>query len=232
LSAQLEAFGLSTVLGKRFFPSLSQREAIMNEHDHQALKPDGAEKDAYDKFEERMREIGLFVLTGWRYTRRGWSNLTFHQRLAHVVTVVTLVVLVIYTSYTIKIYKATGKSADAAKNAADTAAKQLELTSRPWVDIDVFISAPVTYGTNGVNIGFTFVVKNIGQSPAQNVSIAPRLIPGGMGTDVHERQQHVCEDQAAAHDEFLRYVLFPNRSFSQPLTIAMTNSELDSQWPQ
>jgi hypothetical protein len=139
-------------------------------------------------------------------------------------------VLIIYTFFTILMWHANKKSADAAKSAADTAAKQLELTSRPWVDIDVSITSPVTYDSNGMHVSFTFAPKNIGQSPAQDVSIAPKLVPGSMGTDVREMQKRICDNRAAASDEPLRYVLFPDRSYKQEITMGITDTEINSQW--
>jgi hypothetical protein len=139
-------------------------------------------------------------------------------------------VLFVYAAFTIAMYFANRAAANAATSAADTAAKQLELTSRPWVDLDVSIIAPITHDSNGLHIEFTFVPKNIGQSPAQNVSIAPRLVPGSMGTDLHEIQKRICDNRAAAKDEPLSYVLFPQRSYKQQITMQITNSEIDSQW--
>jgi hypothetical protein len=111
-----------------------------------------------------------------------------------------------------------------------TSQKQFESMDRPWVDLDVAITAPVTYDKNGLQIVVTFVPKNIGRSPAQNVSIAPRLIPGSMGTDVHEMQKRICDNRATASDEPLRYVLFPNRSYEQRITMQITAAEINSQW--
>ncbi|MFZ3262825.1 MAG: hypothetical protein WA172_02395 [Terriglobales bacterium] len=155
---------------------------------------------------------------------------TFWDKFKDGAEIIGICLLAVYTWYSVKMYCANRDAADAATSAANTAAKQLELTARPWVDLDISITTPVTYDRDGLHISFTFIPKNIGPSPAQNVSIAPKLIPGSMGTDVHEIQKRICDNRAVASDEPLRYALFPNRSYEQKITMQITDAEINSQW--
>jgi len=68
--------------------------------------------------------------------------------------------------------KATEKSADAAKNSADASLIAL----RPWLSCEVQIADSLTYTPEGdASFAFKFIVKNVGHSPAMNISFLPHL---------------------------------------------------------
>ncbi len=119
-------------------------------------------------------------------------------------------------------------SADAAKSAAETAAAQLEMTDRPWVTIDVLITGPLTYSDEGVQMNFSFVPKNIGHSPAQDVLISPQLIPVSMGDDVRVKQNQICK--VANQTGFPKYTLFPDEPFTQPFGLGMSAESIAARW--
>jgi hypothetical protein len=146
------------------------------------------------------------------------------------IEVATLFVLVAYTSLTAFQLLQLKISADAANSAAVTAAKQLELTDRPWVTIDASITAPLTYDGKAVRIAFSFVPKNIGRSPAQGVLIVPELIPAFMGDDVREEQKRICDGAAQVNPIFPKYVLFPNEPFLEPFGLDLSNEAINSHW--
>jgi len=89
--------------------------------------------------------------------------------------------LAIYTGFTIAMYFANKESADAAKSAADTAARQLELSARPWVSIKANIAGPLIFNKSAlkqghprapvVSINVAFTLTNVGGSPAQKTWI-------------------------------------------------------------
>jgi hypothetical protein len=61
-----------------------------------------------------------------------------------------IVLLGVYTLYTIKMYGTNEEASGAAKSAAETAAKQLELAQRPWVSFEsINIIGPFTFDANG-----------------------------------------------------------------------------------
>jgi hypothetical protein len=111
---------------------------------------------------------------------------------------------------------------------------QLEVmrnADRPWINVDVFITSPLTYDGDSVAIGFTFVISDIGRSPAQNVSITPRLTPAFLGDDLKEIEKRVCDDAASPIGMgSLRYVLFPGHPFTQVTGMNISVKDLDSHW--
>ncbi len=65
-----------------------------------------------------------------------------------------------------KQYPQLQKSADAADNAAKTAARQLELAERPWIAANIERNGPLTFNVNGANIPIKITMRNTGNSPA------------------------------------------------------------------
>lgn len=193
-------------------------------------RPDSKEKNDISAGAATTIEIPVTRIQNDHTKKRRQKILRLRKAGADLISYGTLLAVIGYAAVARNQWKEMIKATEEATRSAETAAKQLELTSRPWVDIDVSITAPVTYDSNGVHIVFTFVPKNIGQSPAQDVSIALRLIPGSMGTDVRKIQGSVCKNRASAKDEPLRYVLFPNRVYSQQITMGLTDAEINSQW--
>jgi hypothetical protein len=110
-----------------------------------------------------------------------------------------------------------------------TAQKQFEAMDRPWVVADISFDGPVVYD-NGVNLLLIFSPKNVGRSPAQNVWMEPRLVPGFMDTDVSEEQKKLC-DGASKHDERSRYFLIPSATYRQPFGLSMSGADNDSLVP-
>lgn len=119
------------------------------------------------------------------------------QRLIFLVNLFTLVGLVFYTIFTYRILCASKKSADAAKESADTAASQLEMAERPWISGPITVTGPFVIGTAvGAHLSVTFDMKNIGQSPASNVVKRAMLTTGeyGSGQDTISERKHLCDN--------------------------------------
>ena len=118
------------------------------------------------------------------------------------------------------------------KRQTGTAKKQFEAMDRPWVvmDIsDISFNGAVVY-SNGLNVPLIFSPKNIGRSPAQNIWIEPKIVPGFMDTDVRDAQKKLCET-AEKHDELLRSFLVPGGNYRQPIGLSMSASDNDSIMP-
>jgi hypothetical protein len=102
---------------------------------------------------------------------------------------------------------------------------------RPWIEVDVSINSPLTYDSTGMHAAFAFVPKNIGPSPAQNISIAPTLTPAFMGDDLRQIQKRICENRAAqGEDATLRYMLFPGDHYTQVIGMGMSAEDVNSRW--
>ena len=100
---------------------------------------------------------------------------------------------------------------------------------RPWIDIDIFITSPLTYNGNAVGAAFTFVPTNIGRSPAQNISINPTLKPAFMFDDLHEIQKGLCDKAATGLGmASLKYTLFPGHHYNQPVGMGLSIDDIDS----
>ena len=100
---------------------------------------------------------------------------------------------------------------------------------RPWIAVDVSINSQLTYDSNGVHVVFDIMPKNIGRSPAQNMSIQVGLKPSTMGDDLDGIVKRSCNDMAIEGKVWpLRYVLFPSDRFIQPTILGMSVEEIDS----
>lgn len=92
--------------------------------------------------------------------------------------VLLVIITGFYTHYASQQAGAAIKAAEAAKSAADTSARQLELTERPWIYIvsnsmEHFGFIPNASGGWRVNIQPKLTIKNIGNIPAVNVQLIP-----------------------------------------------------------
>ncbi len=112
------------------------------------------------------------------------------------VSIGTLFVVAAYTALTAYQLIQLKVSADAAKSAADTAAKQLEMSERPWIKVKLVSHGPFTFSSSGyANLGLQFALKNVGHSVAAGVTIETRMFPV-LGNEVFtksiEHQKEVC----------------------------------------
>jgi hypothetical protein len=76
-----------------------------------------------------------------------------------------LLILILYAIFTIKIWRASKNAADAAKSAADIAAKELELSQRPWI-VPTFQSDAIPLKPNSPLVE-PFEFTNTGRTPAK-----------------------------------------------------------------
>jgi hypothetical protein len=139
----------------------------------------------------------------------------FWSKLAGVAAAIGVFVLIFYTVYT--------------RNQWLVLEKQFETMDRPWIDIDIAIISPLTYA-NGVNIAFTFVPKNVGRSPAQNILIGAHLTPALMGDDVGKIQRQTCEHPISWPAQFPGYILFPGRQYTQDMGLSLSVTDLNTYW--
>jgi len=121
------------------------------------------------------------------------------------------------------------KQANAATREASVLQKQFEAADRPWIAVDVSINSPLTYDSNGVHVGFDIIPKNIGRSPAQNMSIQVMLKPSLMGDNLDGIVKRICNDIAIQGTRWpLRYVLFPGDHYIQPTVLNMSVDDINS----
>jgi hypothetical protein len=149
------------------------------------------------------------------------------DKLKDVAEIVGICLLAIYTFYTIKMYHANRTAADAAKSAADTAASQLELEQRPWVDTTIAIDGPVTWNVNGMNVAVKITAMNTGHSPALGVFSSPLLLIGARGgMNASTFRSQACKD-AEGGTIRLGPALFPARSIEGQYSFRVSNDDIE-----
>lgn len=120
------------------------------------------------------------------------------------------------------------ESADAAKSAADTAASQLELAERPWVDASIRLDGPLTFDADGANIPLKIVLRNTGHSPALSTFVSAFPLVGSEGANAIRYRRQVC--QAATKTTFrsqLGFALFPNANYEERLGVGISRKEIE-----
>jgi len=80
-----------------------------------------------------------------------WKNFREHWA-AILINALTLAAVATYTHWAQKQWTASNRAAGAAESAAKTAASELEMSERPWVDADISIDGPFDFDVNGANI--------------------------------------------------------------------------------
>jgi hypothetical protein len=117
--------------------------------------------------------------------------------------------------------RAQQKAAGAAKSAADTAGRSLELSERPWVSIDkksMFITKPLTFSSNNASMYISYSWTNTGHSPAMHIHSKNKLIALSMTkspeAEAAERQAALCDPlRKIPRWRILEITIFPNDTF-------------------
>lgn len=93
--------------------------------------------------------------------------------------------------------KAARDAADAAKQSADGVAKQLDLSERPWINLDMGTS-PVTIDQQGLTTRIGIRLKNTGNSPATGLRFRAIIIQSPMGenapSETIKGRDSLCND--------------------------------------
>lgn len=128
-------------------------------------------------------------------------------------------------------------AADAARVAADATTQANKLskdifvsTERPWVTADIAVGGPLQYNVNGLNITLLFMLKNIGHSPATNVSVDLRLVAPAIGIDaIYNPTATLREMVAQSKSRPLApwgHLLFPSEPLNQQISTTIGKDEL------
>jgi hypothetical protein len=131
--------------------------------------------------------------------KRIWKYVSDPKNSVAITAIATLVICVTGIFYTIFAkfqWSANQESAEAAKSAATTAARQLELAERPWLMTKAEIAGPITFAGGEMRADFLFRTKNVGNSPAMRVESGeeiffgsfPRVSPPAEMTLLRKRQ--------------------------------------------
>jgi hypothetical protein len=128
------------------------------------------------------------------------------------------------------------KAAKAAETSATIAARQLELSHRPWIPPNIVPGGEIAFSDDKMTIPLIIIAKNIGTSPAFNVSTECQggVVPLNDGKHEH-RDDPTAHNQLKAADSLLATVkeraarqivgmtLFPSEqtSFTTAVTLSM-----------
>jgi len=110
-----------------------------------------------------------------------------------VLEVAGFIVLFVYAIYTIRMYYANQESADAAKSAAETAARQLEMADRPWIKDVVRSNADFMFNNGAFSWAVTIRAENVGHSVATAIFPETKLI-AVHGADFIDAPRHQAKE--------------------------------------
>lgn len=139
------------------------------------------------------------------------------------------IVLAVYAGYTIAMYYANRDAANAATNAANTSARQLELTERPWIDAQIRLDGPLTFNVNGANVPIIFELMNSGHTPALTIANEVRMVAGfGFAPDPSAYRDAECIEatESVLQRPHFGFSLFPTRPHVDREVILLGNSQI------
>ena len=115
--------------------------------------------------------------------------------------------------------RATQQASSAAKSTAEAAARQLELSQRPWISIDTSIESPLTFTAEGAaQVSVNFVIRNVGSTPAKGLSVQPKILIASQGEqDPVMQRSKVCEENRTREAE-TDGTLFPKVELTKSVT--------------
>lgn len=128
----------------------------------------------------------------------------------------------------------TKKAANAAKESADIAKKQLEMSERPWITIAFTVNRPLQFdAAGGMGVGLQIVTKNIGHSVATSVRpiVGAEVEGSGEFMKVFKAQKDMCETwrtvrslPAPGNDQV---TLFPQETYTENTTIGFSKDQIE-----
>lgn len=188
------------------------------------LTTDNAER-SNRKSHDEIEDPDQFVKYIGRKWRVFWTSLDPNRVIAGFTIVIALTGIA-YTLFAGLQWSEMRNATTAATRAANTAARQLELTERPWVFVKgAKVVSPLTFDKDGAHVTFEVVVRNSGLSPAVNVEIEPRLYL--LSKSKNNSIDALC-DAASYVGEALHGMMLPPDTDSQPkmITVGLGTQEL------
>ncbi|SRR6266571_1830315 len=134
-----------------------------NLHQHNTIDKKDDSGDAEDK--HKPSEVSMGFIKRW------WGFVKDPQHSGAVVAIFTIVIAItgiLYTTVSVLQWCANNKAADAAKSAADTARKQLEMM-RPWLTSE-FVPTGLMFKEDGGFLGLNITIANTGNSVAKSIT--------------------------------------------------------------
>ncbi len=178
----------------------------------------------------------------WARFQESFLRITIAEAGMLLLTLSIAISSVIYTRYAKRQWKVMNDqlpslqdSAKAAKSAADTAVKQLEMSERPWVRFDVRIIGGLKLQADGAILPLRFALKNIGHSPAINIFPYTSSFPTYGRIDPVKKQKEFCDMIKLLGQKGFEHVippLFPEDvPFVQNVTVTINQSDIEKAAP-
>lgn len=129
-------------------------------------------------------------------------------------------------------------SSRAAEEAANTAAKQLEMAERPWISADLAVGGPLVFGADGAKMPVVLSITNSGRSPATRVEVTVEWFPIFLDRpDPFLRLMNVCKSVEAASStispeavkngaHYMSRIIFPGKQPSQIYVLSMDRADI------
>ena len=99
---------------------------------------------------------------------------------------------------------------------AAIAARQLDLTDRPWIKASIELGGPFRQQQDSVNLPLVLTLENIGRSVASGIFVEFSIIPNPWGEELFtlplEEQRQLCERAISRNARSRTLALFPNES--------------------
>jgi hypothetical protein len=123
-----------------------------------------------------------------------------------------------------------GHEAAKSRSQMQTQLDIMQTQTRPWVGMQISISKPLTFGSDGATIEFDIASKNYGSLPATNISIEQEPVPEAWGT----RSSTLPEAMERADLRAERYKqldvgfsLFPGQDTHSRMPIVIKQADID-----
>jgi hypothetical protein len=111
------------------------------------------------------------------------------------------------------------KSADAAKNAANISNRTLIATQRAWLKVEISPQDEIAFDVEGVKLGVSFTINNIGNAPAINIrTFASLVVLKGDLRLVRETLKRESEEVKHGKST-ISFFLFPGETFPKDVGI-------------
>jgi hypothetical protein len=95
------------------------------------------------------------------------------------------------------------QATSAAQRSADAAVKQLEVSERPWIQLDLSLGEPLKFDEGGLHSLLKIVLKNTGHSAAASVLMTSEMYvkPGWPDVEMVQLREKLCEQlkESATH---------------------------------
>lgn len=163
-------------------------------------------------------------------------GLTYQQALIAVAGLImgflTMVAAIAAAYYARRAAMETQRGADAADAAARAATRANERSQelfiadqRPWVHVDIIVDRPIIWNPEGCDFIPTFVLENVGKTPALNVDVFMKVLSMEVSMSPKEEQAAFAEEETREASGVVRPI-FAGKSYKFFCSVSIPNDIL------